>query len=84
MSVKAITITYEVEDGYAGGSRPHSVRLDLNDFGDCETPEDIERRIDECVSDHFRENIGPYWKRDQIEEVFDLVMAEREAEDAAS
>jgi hypothetical protein len=77
-----IEITYSVEDGYAGGSRPHHVSIPLDELTDCETEADIEERIDQCVNDHFRETIGPYWRREQMEAVVERVQAAREAEDA--
>jgi hypothetical protein len=76
-----IEITYSVEDGYAGGARPHTVSIPLDDLTDCETEADLEERIDQNVNDHFRENIGPYWRREQIEGLLERVKAARDAED---
>ncbi len=77
-----IEITYGVEDGYAGGARPHHVSIPLDDLTDCETEADLEERIEQYVSDHFRENIGPYWRREQIEGLLDRLAAIREADGA--
>ncbi len=68
-----ITIEYTVEDGYAGGHRPHSVIIPLVDFVDCETPKDVDDLIEQAVQDDFVFNVYPSWDRDQSEGILDLV-----------
>lgn len=48
-----ITISWEVEDGYAGGSRPHRVSFDPTNYIDeDETWEEIsQERKDEIIND---------------------------------
>jgi hypothetical protein len=76
-----VVIEYEVQDGYVGGSRPHKVRLDIADFEYCDTAEDIERVIDDCVNDHFREHITPSWDPGQIADIAARVYASRERDE---
>lgn len=83
MSKHTIKITYGIEDGYAGGTRPHYVTIYLDDLSDCETDEEIENRIDEAVEEHMRETISTYWERDQIAGVLERIQAERDAESAS-
>ena len=35
-------ITWEVDDGYAGGSRPHNTEIDNDELDECETDEERE------------------------------------------
>jgi hypothetical protein len=78
-----ITITYGIEDGYAGPARPHQVTIPLDELTDCETEDEVSSRIDQIVEDHFRETISTYWDRDQLAEVMPLVEAARDDEDRA-
>lgn len=59
-------ITYYVEDGYVGPSRPHYVDIpddELKQLGEDET---IEEYVDEIVQEHFQQYITPYWDKNQI------------------
>lgn len=51
-------ITYEVEDGYVGGSRPHSVKISNDDLDEYETESEIEAFIEECVQEDFEQNVS--------------------------
>jgi hypothetical protein len=50
-------ITWEVEDGYAGKSRPQFTDIDDDDLADCETEEEKEDLINSVVQDDFEQNI---------------------------
>lgn len=59
-------ITYHIEDGYIGKSRPHYVEIpdeELKQMGEDET---LEEYIDEIVQEHFQQHITPYWDKVQI------------------
>lgn len=58
-------ITWFLEDGYAGGSRPQYVNVPDDELSECETEEDQKKLIDEYV-DGERDNIIPYWDRSQL------------------
>ena len=51
---------YAVDDGYAGGARPHFVTIDEADLNDCETDEQLLEAYNEVIYDHFTERITPY------------------------
>lgn len=76
-----IKIEWEAEDGYAGGSRPHTITLTLHELADCRTQEELEEYVDESVNDAFRERCYAVWKREQLDGVLDQLDAlRREAE----
>lgn len=56
-------ITYHIEDGYAGGSRPHHVKVDDGDLEECETEQEKIEVIEDAIQSHFEQNISWYWDR---------------------
>jgi hypothetical protein len=67
-------VKYEVDDGYAGKSRPHYVEVDDYELGLCETLEEAEIIINEYVTNDFEVKIRPCWDIDEIgEEVSGLI-----------
>lgn len=51
-------VTWEVSDGYAGGSRPHHTLIDPEDLEGYETEEERMRAIDELVRDDFDQKVS--------------------------
>ena len=51
-------ITWEVEDGYCGKSRPQFTNIDDADLAACETDEERERLIEDCIEQDYRNNIS--------------------------
>ena len=49
---------YQVDDGYAGGSRPQHFTVNEWELEDDMTDADLERLYEELAEDHFRENIS--------------------------
>lgn len=60
-----ITVTWEVDDGYCGGSRPQELTID--DY-EVEGMDENEKRsyIEDCVQDAFEQNIR--WEITNIED----------------
>jgi hypothetical protein len=57
--MKNIVITWQVEDGYCGGSRPHSTVVDGDDLQDyIDAGGDREHFISECVREDFENTIS--------------------------
>lgn len=54
-------ITWHIEDGYVGGSRPHSVEIDDDELSGCETREEQREVIEEYVKQAFQNDIDYYW-----------------------
>ncbi len=50
-------ITWEIEDGYLGGSRPQRTFIPDEDLAECETDEERESLIRECINDDFADRI---------------------------
>jgi len=46
-------VKWEVEDGYAGGSRPQYTVIDDDDLAECETEEEKEEFISQCIQKDF-------------------------------
>lgn len=50
-------ITWEVEDGYCGKSRPQFTEVDDSDLEACETEEERNQLIEEAIQEDFEQNI---------------------------
>ena len=60
-----VEVTYEVEDGYVGGSAPHYVSIPREDWD--ETPAEDRRALaEQMVREDFQQNIS--WYITNIEE----------------
>ena len=55
-------IRWEVEDGYAGKSRPHYTEIPDEELGDM-TEQEQEDFIEQWVSDEFANKISFYWEK---------------------
>lgn len=51
-------ITWEVDDGYAGGSRPHTTDIPDDEFDEDMTEEQKEQIIIEYVEQSFRDSVS--------------------------
>ena len=79
MSNDKFKVMYEVEDGYAGRSRPQYCTINASsleeDMQDC----DIVSHLDDLVLEHFTQNITHYISQTQIDK-FKVWAKERLAE----
>lgn len=50
-------VYWEVEDGYVGKSRPQSTEISDEDLDACETEEERERLIEDCIQEDFEQMI---------------------------
>lgn len=66
---------YGVNDGYAGGARPHHFTVYDYELEDDMTDDQLERLYEEAVEESFAQNITPYpervdefiaWAREQL------------------
>lgn len=46
-------ITWEVDDGYVGKSAPHVTEIDDDELAECETEDEREWFIQECIHEDF-------------------------------
>ena len=53
-------IRWQVEDGYAGGGRPHWTRVPDGELAECETDKERERLIRESVQQDFENTVSWY------------------------
>ena len=67
----SIDFSWEVEDGYAGASRPQSTSVEESDFEDMEADE-IKVQIREQIDDEFNSSIS--WHCD-VDAVVEEIMA---------
>ena len=61
-------IMYEIQDGYAGKSRPQYVNVSDDELNECETYEEKKQLIEDAVQEHFEQNIYPFWNESQLKE----------------
>lgn len=54
---EGVKVRWQVDDGYAGGSRPQSLTIPDEDFEDM-TEEEKEAYIEECIQDDFNNKIS--------------------------
>jgi hypothetical protein len=59
-------IMWEIEDGYAGKSRPHYIDVPDEELDDCETDAEREDLIDGYVQEDFENKIYPIWDREVL------------------
>lgn len=59
-------ITWEVEDGYIGKSRPQQTEIPDDELDECETQELKEELIREYIQEDFQQNIS--WSETSREE----------------
>lgn len=66
-------ITWEVEEGYAGGHRPHFSSINDRDIKSCDTIEDAMLLIDEILAEDFSNRISFIYDIEKVrEEVIEL------------
>lgn len=72
-------VTWEVDDGYAGGSRPQHTEVDEGDIESCDTLEEAMKLVDDCIQDAFEQNISWFTKhREQIEKEVQKILDNKE------
>lgn len=63
---KTIHVRWEASDGYVGGARPQSTRLDPNHFDPSDTDEEIANAVRDAVEDDFRQIVTVYLRDDEV------------------
>ena len=63
---KVMRITYQIEDGYAGASRPRYIEVNDQDLEECETMAEKEELITDMVLQDFEEKVYPVWDKSQL------------------
>lgn len=53
-------VTWEVEDGYVTGARPQHTEIPDDELAECETEEERDKLIAECIQNDFEQNISWY------------------------
>jgi len=51
-------VTWEIEDGYCGGSRPQTTEVPDDELDECETESDCQTLIDEYVQADFENTVS--------------------------
>ena len=59
-------VTWEVEDGYVGKSRPQHTEIPDDELSDCETEDEKQHLIEEYIQSDFEQNIS--WSITHTEE----------------
>lgn len=50
-------VTWQIEDGYAGGRRPHTVEIPDEEYNECVTDYDRDLLIEEYVQEAFEQKV---------------------------
>lgn len=51
-------ITWEADDGYAGGAAPQSLKIPDSDILDCETVDEAMEMIEQAINDDFANKVS--------------------------
>jgi hypothetical protein len=54
-------VTWQAEDGYCGGARPHTTKIDDEDIAACETVEVAMGLVEDCITEDFANTVSPGW-----------------------
>lgn len=73
-----IKITYEIDDGYCGGSRPHHVSIDPLDYQGLDDPE-IANQLENEIMDDFNQRISPVYPESDI--IAEIIVAIKDEAD---
>jgi hypothetical protein len=68
MSRERIEMTWQVQDGYAGGRRPQTVRIDVGNFEPSATDEEIRDGIMQDIENEFAEKVHAAWDEKDMNE----------------
>lgn len=69
MNDKVFKITWEAADGYVGGSRPHTTKLKLEDFGEDMTLEEIREQIFDEIQADFEQKVTPDYSTADVDAI---------------
>jgi archaellum component FlaG (FlaF/FlaG flagellin family) len=74
-------ITWEVDDGYAGGSAPHTTNVDDEEIKDCGDIDEAMELIDDVIQSDYDSTITWYIKnRGKIIDEVNKILEEKEDE----
>ena len=51
-------VTWQVDDGYISGSRPHTTEIDDDELAECETEEERQDLINDSIQNDFEQCIS--------------------------
>jgi hypothetical protein len=63
-----MTVTWYIDDGYAGGSSPQTLDIDDGDLAECETQEEKVTLIEDAIGQAMSE-MPFYWDHDVLEDL---------------
>ncbi|MCA8972870.1 MAG: hypothetical protein KDC95_24005 [Planctomycetes bacterium] len=75
---QTVNIDWEVSDGYCGGSRPHTTKIDQSELMDRDTEDEVRELISECIQDHFEQEVLPSWEQKDEDAIVELWRTLRE------
>lgn len=74
--MKRIQVTWQAEDGYAGGARPQHAEVYLDNFEAGMSDEEIEKIIDDIVQEDFQQRVTPSVRRSDMVAAIAAIRAE--------
>ena len=80
MANEFIEVRWEVDDGYAGKTRPQHTRISIADIMDCSSDDEVRTLIDDAIKEDFEQKISAYYGNSVYEDALSL-FEEKEPED---
>lgn len=75
-------VTWEVDDGYVGPSRPQHTEIDECDIEDCGDTDEAMRMIEDMIQEDYDQNINWYLKNsERIKEKVKEILENKEDND---
>jgi hypothetical protein len=75
-----LTVTYEIEDGYAGGARPQHVEIDHSEIQNCDDLEAAVKMVEEYIQEDFTQKAYPTYDEDELRSAIEEVFNQRPQE----
>ena len=71
-------VTWEVEDGYSGDSRPQTTEIPDSDIEACDTLEEAMGLVHDYIKEDFENQVSPGLKRgDEVEAALKAMLKEK-------
>lgn len=74
-----LTFTWEVEDGYCGGSAPQHTQVHKQDILECDTIDEAIDLVEREIEDDFRNHANPTYDTSKFRKQIEEIWGEKEA-----
>jgi hypothetical protein len=73
-----IDVTWEADDGYAGGSAPQHLKVSTDDFFEDATIEQVKKQLSEMIQEDFEQTVSWHCKdfEEYAQQIFNALQQE--------